>query len=165
MIKKILITLAVAFMLIPFTSNAAMEKGDTEISFTGSLTSGDGGDSILLSGSYGVMITDAIQVKGTGMMVESNGFLFGLLGGGADYYFSEEVLNIENVIPYAGGSVTFQIGDGPSATFLEGHAGAKNYITESTAVFLEARYLTDTSDFLSTNIFIVMAGISINFGK
>jgi len=163
----------IATFFLPNIASAGMEKGDHEISFSGNFTSSDFYDALTLFTNYGVMITDKIQVKGSITLSNtkiSSGFgsttnNTGFIGAGADYYFDFSSSKMEDIEPYTGGSLTFSIGDGPSTTFVEGHVGAKNYLSEATAVFLEARLLTDTDDFLGTNTLMLLAGISVIFGK
>ena len=153
--RMLMLTVVVALILIG-TTNAAVEKGDTEVSIYGSWQklNDEGGDSLditTIAGGLGYFVTDELELSLVGNWWELSAggadlTMWGL-GGNAKYHFTTD----STTVPYVGGQFLYEkleaegssvVGGGGSVDgYLYGPLfGAKFFMNDSTSLFVEYQY-------------------------
>ena len=153
--RMLMLTVVVALILIG-TTNAAVEKGDTEVSIYGSWQklNDEGGDSLditTIAGGLGYFVTDELQLSLVGnwseMSVDGLDLTLWGLGGNAKYHFMTD----STTVPYVGGQFLYEkleastsggwSGGGSVDGYLYGPLlGAKFFMNDSTSLFVEYQY-------------------------
>jgi hypothetical protein len=159
--RKLFIVVAVLCMLAA-PAMAGTEAGQIELGgmFTMSVMQ-DVDDSLTwFSTVYGgLFLTDMIELKGTASIFDSAGSdPSGTAGAGVDIFLAPGM----DVVPFVGASAAMQVGaDVSSDVMLEGHVGVKQFLSESTSVNVEARYMSQLEGFGENGIIMALVGLSV----
>jgi outer membrane protein W len=149
LLKLTCITIGAALLALP--AFAGTQKGQVELSLSGSGTwgvSGNGKDSKSVVGTLGLgyFFTDALELKGNvvGSWASAPGMddvTTVTLLGGPDYHFN---LKDSKLVPYVGvygGALIYDTGHDSETTWLvDGHVGVKYFIGERTTLNLQVSY-------------------------
>jgi hypothetical protein len=156
--KRIVVLISLAALLLAGTASAAVKKGDLDVEAAGSwaqLKNDEGGgstDILMATGSVGYFVTDAIQVgvAGLGAWIKPSGsdndidiYAIGVNG---KYHFMTD----KQWVPYVGaqimtGSVKF--GDTTNNGMIYGaNGGVRCELTPVTDLFIEAQYNLTSGD-------------------
>jgi hypothetical protein len=159
--RKLFIVVAVLCMLAA-PAMAGTEAGQIELGGMFTMSAMQGVDDSLtwFSTVYGgFFLTDMIELKGTASLYGSGGMdPMGTVGGGVDVFLAPGM----DVVPFVGASAAMQVGaDVSSDVMLEGHVGVKQFLSESTSVNVEARYMSPLEGFGENGIIMGLVGLSV----
>jgi hypothetical protein len=136
--RFLIIFLIIAFVFAGIT-NAAVQEGDKEVSVFGLITSVDGTSSVTAGGALGYFLNDELElaITGMGMWMEDSDAYY--IQGDVKYHF----LSDQTVVPYIGA-----FGGGffneESVGIYGPIGGAKCFVSETTNVYTEYRYILAT---------------------
>jgi len=168
MAKCRLILASLLFICLVVPANGQMEKGDSEVQFSGmfmTFTETGGGGFFMVQGRYGYYITDNVQLGiGPSYMGDTEG-AFGMLGLSA---FGNYVILLEDgkTAPYGGAQFyryePVQAGaKGSSLIGLTG--GVKYYLTPKTAIDGNANYQFALESGAGGGVLLFLVGFSFLF--
>lgn len=172
--RKLVLTVSVTTLLtLPQAVSAQIEKGDSQITLQGSISSqitpdASGSASGSLGGSYGYFFTRQLAFRGIAFLSVGDGVdggtqLSGVYGAGVE-------LNLtgagQKFVPYLAFDVSTMtgMGDGASATMLGPAVGARAFVSRSTAFDVSVRYDTESSN-TSVGTLRTNFGFAVFFGR
>lgn len=164
---------AVTFALLPTLASAQIEKGDSQISLNGSLSTTVGsltGESFTsgnIGGQYGYYFTRQLALRGVAFITASKGSggsteFNGVYGGGVEFNLTGAN---QTFVPYlAFDALTMSSASGDQGSVLLGPSvGARAFVSRNTAFNVALEYQT-TSDNTSTGTLQTSFGFSFFFG-
>jgi len=154
--KRSVILISLAALLLAGTASAAVKKGDIEVSalatYTVATGAEDSGDTSIFAGmgGFAYFVTDNIQVGVMGLAAsispdEGEDITAYAIAGRAAYYFMPD----KQWVPYAGGQIGFgnvDMGDAMNGTVYGGFGGVRYECTPVTDLFIEAQYNVTSGD-------------------
>ena len=163
---------AACIAAVPSMAHAGFEKGDVDITLSGSGQNGPDFDGFTASanGSAGYFLTDALELgirqTATYSDIASSGNLSGATRVFIDYHFELA----PNLYPYIGGNIGYVYGDAVNDTFAAApEAGIKYFVNPTTYIFGSVEYqfffdkANQASDNFSDGQFIYGLGIGFVF--
>jgi len=167
--KRTMILLSMAALLLAGTVSAAVKQGDMEVDALAGYTqvSAEGGgdvDALFLTGRVGYFVTNNVQVAGVGMgaWIDAGGTDVSLyaIGASGKFCFTPD----KQWVPYVGGQILWGTADLGGATtdgMIYGPLGGVRFeCTPTTDLFIEGQYNFfggDLGDSLD-NMILVMVG-------
>jgi len=168
--KRTMVLLSMAALLLAGTVSAAVKQGDMEVDALAGYTtvSAEGGgsvDALFLTGRVGYFVTNNIQVAGVGMgaWIDAGGTDVSLyaIGASGKFCFMPE----KQWVPYVGAQIlwgTADIGadDSPDGMIYGALGGVRFEVTPTTDLFIEGQYNLFGGDLGNglDNMILVMVG-------
>ena len=168
--KRSVVLMSMAALLLAGTVSAAVKQGQLEVSALGGWSQLSGAEEgiddlniTLVSGMAGYFVTNNIQVGAVGMGAWLTGAGDDInvyaIGGAAKYHFMPD----KQWVPYVGGQILWgqaDVGGTVDATIYGALVGVRYELTPVTDLFVEGQYNWTSGDLKDyyDNIFMVVAG-------
>ena len=162
--KKVLAgAICIAFLAaLTAPAVAATEEGDQELTIAVQAQFVEDTTNVSLAVGFGYFVSDAVEIKGTALVLWSDDFTLGFFQLEGLFHFNTQ----GDAVPYIGafGGMTIFDAEGfDDSLFIAGAmVGVKIFLTENTTLFIEVRYLHIFEDNAPTTI-LATVGISYFF--